>query len=314
MNGLFESQDTKFTIKTALLITLVPVTMMAMIIYSIWLLLSMNHSYFLANGFPIDSMTLEEFMNYLLQSQMDYLPYLGLFFIAVFFIGIFLAYLILRPFNQLMEICQEIKEAKGEKIKIIGLGKQKLLIKLGNFLCLYFDAQKNKKSIELPPELQKVKGPVMDFVFYFQFFCIMIILTTITVISIYIFTHQLHESIIQAAITILKAPKGMALFLSSQERVIDLIVLIPSVLSVAFYGFIAKIIISRIQGVTYAYVRDICDIANGNHGRRLTPREDDPGRQAAKAVNEVFDIYHPRPQLIKEEVVVVKGIMKPSDA
>ena len=58
--------------------------------------------------------------------------------------------------------------------------------------------------------------------------------------------------------------------------------------------FIAKLIISRVQGVTYAYVRDICEIANGNTSHRLTPREEDPGRMAAEAVNEVLDMYHSR--------------------
>ncbi len=313
MNGLFQSQDTKFTLKTALLITLVPVLMLGLIVYSVWLLLSMNHSYFLANGFPLDSLTLEDFMNYLLESQLDYLPYLGVFFISVFFIGMFLAYLILRPFYQLMEMCQEIKNAKGERIKIIGLGNQKLLIKVGNFLCQYSDAQKNKKTVEIPNELKKVNGPALDFVFYFQFFCIMSILTAITVTSIYVFTHQLHDSIIQAAFTILKAPKGMALFLSSQERVFELIVLVPSLISVVLYGFIARLIISRIQGVTYAYVRDICEIANGNTARRLTPREDDPGRQAAQAVNEVLDIYHPRLQEKAEtQADAPKGVLNSS--
>ena len=232
-------------------------------------------------------------MNYLLESQIDFIPYVGLFFITVFFIGLFLAYLILRPFYQLTEMCREIKSAKGERIKIVGLEKQKLLIKFGMFLCQYSEAQKNKKTIEIPNEL-KVDRPTMDFVFYFQFFCIMSILTSITVGSIYIFTHQLHGSIIQAAYMVLKAPKGMSLFISSQERVFDLIILVPSLISVALYAFIAKLMISRVQGVTYAYVRDICEIANGNTSRRLTPREEDPGRMAAEAVNEVLDMYHSR--------------------
>jgi hypothetical protein len=314
MNGLFESQDTKFTLKTALLITMVPVLMLGIIMYSVWLLLSMNHSYFVANGFPIDGLSLEEFMNYLLEAQLDYLPYIGLFFIGVFFIGLFLAHIILRPFGQLRKMCEEIIKAKGEKIKITGLGKQKLLIKLGDFLCLYSVAKENKKSIKIPNELEKIKGPVMDFVFYFQFFCIMIILITITVVSINIFTHQLHASIIEAAIDILKAPKGMTLFLSTQERVFELIVLIPSVLSVALYGLIARVIISRIQGVTYAYVRDICDVVSGNVARRLSPREDDPGRQAAKAVNDVLDLHHPRQQLAKEEHPQLASVLEPSRA
>ena len=196
MNGLFESQDTKFTIKTALLITIVPALMLGIIMYSVWLLLSMNHSYFVANGFPLDGLSLEDFMDYLLQSQLEYLPYIGLFFIAVFFIGLFLAHIILRPFGQLKEMCDEIIKAKGEKVKITGLGKQKMLIKLGDFLCVYSAAKESKKSIEIPIELQKVKGPVMDFVFYFQFFCIMVILTTITVICINVFVNQIQNAVL----------------------------------------------------------------------------------------------------------------------
>ncbi len=76
-----------------------------------------------------------------------------------------------------------------------------------------------------------------------------------------------------------------------------------------------RIVISKIQGVTYAYVRDICDVAQGNVTRRLSPRQDDPGRQAAVAVNDVLDMHHPRPKQDKaDQTVLHGGILKPSGA
>jgi hypothetical protein len=54
------------------------------------------------------------------------------------------------------------------------------------------------------------------------------------------------------------------------------------------------LIINKVQGVTYAYVRDICDVARGNTKRRLMPRMDDPGRETAMAVNATLDMLHPR--------------------
>jgi hypothetical protein len=294
MKGLFTTQDSKFTIKTALLVTSVPVLMIAMVVYSIWLLLSMNYSYFRASGFPLDNNSLNDFINYVVQSQIEYLPLVGLFIVAVFFIGMFLSYIILRPFAQLSEMCEEIKNAKGEKIKIIGLSKKKVLIKIGDFLCKYAEACKNNTKIEIPDEIQKIKGPVMDVVYYFQFFCIILILNLVTIGSIYIFTEQLQNAIVETAVSTLNAPKGMSVFLSSQNEVFDLIILVPSVVSCLIYVLLSRLIINKVQGVTYAYVRDICDVARGNTKRRLMPRMDDPGRETAMAVNATLDMLHPR--------------------
>lgn len=309
VKGLFASQDSKFSIRTALLVTSVPLLMIVMIAYSVWLLLAMNFSYFRANGFPLDGSSLQDFMNYLLQSQMEHAYLVGLFLIGVFMIGLFLAHIILRPFNQLIEMCHEIKEAKGEKLRIVGLGKQKLLVKLGDFLCKYTEAKKSNSSANIPAELQRVNGPAMDGVFYFQFFCIILILMSITVSSIYIFTDQLQDSILQAAISMLKSPKGMSTFLESQQEVFELIVIVPSVVSFVLYCVIAKLIISRVQGVTYAYVRDVCEVVKGNTSRRLSPRQEDPGREAAIAVNEVLDIYHPRK--LQQSNEVPEGLVAP---
>jgi hypothetical protein len=311
MNGLFSSQDSKFSLKTAFLVTAVPVLMIGVVIYSVWLLLVMNFSYFRSNGFPLDGQSLQDFTDYLLQSQIDYIPYVGLFIISVFFVGLFLAHITLRPFNQLIEMCHVLKESKGEKIRIVGLGKKKLLVKLGDFLCAYAEAKRNRGPISIPEDLVRLKGPAIDGVFYFQFFCIIMILLGVTVSSIYFFTTQLQEAIVQSAFTMLKAPKGMTTFISSQELVFDIIVLVPSVISLVSYFFIARMIITKVQGVTYAYVRDVCDVVRGNTMRRLSPRQEDPGKDAAHAVNEILDLIHPRPVKREDQKIPADAVLSP---
>jgi len=301
MNGLFKSQDSKFAIRTAFIVTLVPLIMLGIVIYSVWLLLSLNFSYFLANGIPLDEQSIDIFMDYLLKTQVDYFPYVGIFFIAVFFIGLFLSYIILRPFNELTLMCQELLQSKDEKIRIVGLEKQKLLIKLGNFLCKYYDSTKSGMPVSIPEELRIIKKPMMDYVFYFQFFCIIFILMTVASVSLYLFADHLHESIIQTAIEVLKAPKGLSTFLSSQKPLFDLIVIVPSIVGAVLYLIMSRLIIGRVQGVTFGYVRDVCEVVNGNVMRRLAPRQEDPGRQAAVAVNEVLDILYPRRKIVVHE-------------
>lgn len=309
MNGLFKSQDSKFAIRTAVMVMVVPVIMLGIVFYSFWLLISFNFSYFLANGIPLDEESRDVFVDYLLTSQIDYLPYLGLFFIGVFFLGLFLSYVILRPFNELSLMCQELIASKDQKIRIVGLEKRKHLIKLGNFLCKYYDSFKSGMPCPVPEELSGTKKPAMDYVFYFQFFCIIFILMTVGTISLYFFATQLHESIVQTAIEVLKAPKGLSKFLISQKHIYEMIVVVPSILGTTLYLIFARLIIARVQGVTFGYIRDVSEVVNGNVLRRLSPRQEDPGRQAAMAVNEVLDILHPRRKaILKEEMTTGTGL------
>jgi hypothetical protein len=300
MKDLFSSYDSRFSIRTAFLVTSVPALMLLIVMYSVWLLLSLNFSYFISNGIPLDDREIDIFMDYLMQTQIDYIPFVGLFFISVFFIGLFLSHIILRPFNELTKMCEEIIEAKDDRIKIVGMERSKLLIKLGNFISAYFHAKKNGRNVSIPDDLISVQRPVMDYVFHFQFFCLIFILMSIAIGSLYVFADQLHASIIQVAIDVLKAPKGMSKFLGSQKDAFELIVIIPSCVGVILYIFLAQFIISKIQGVTYGYVRDICEVARGNTQRRLSPRKDDPGLQSAVKLNEVLDLLHPRQVAIKQ--------------
>jgi hypothetical protein len=304
--NLFKSQDSRYTLKTAFLVTMVPLLMLAMIIYSIWLLVVFNHSYFIANGMTVLEHSREDFMFYILQSQMDYLPYLFMFFVVVFFLGMFLAYVVLRPFNQIQYMCEGLLTFSDTPVRVDGLNRQKIIIKIGQFLYDYHNAKKTKTgSASLPKDIEDIKGPALDKVFYFQFICIILILTAVTLYSVTIFTGQLYDSIVETAVVMLKAPKGMALFLSSQKDIIDLIIYVPCIVSCVLYGLISQLIIARIQGVTYAYVRDIKDVAKGNTSRRVFSRLDDPGHQAAEAINKVLDYLHP--ETVKPKIEVVEN-------
>lgn len=292
---LFSSKDSRHSLKTAFLITIVPVLMLLMVVYSIWLIMVMNHSFFVANGFPLSEESLADFFNYVFQSQIEYIPYIGLFLIVVFFVGIIVSHIILRPFHQLTQMCQDLKEGHDIKTKVSGLEKQKLLIKLGYFLSDFSKAKKDNKAVSVPDDLKKVTGPIMDKVFYFQFLCVMFIISFITITSLYIFTYQLFDSVVVSGISMLKSSssaagiKGMTYFFNSQENLIDYVIIIPSVISLILYLIIARLLISNIQSVTYAYVRDICDAASGQNSKRIRPRQDDPGKEAADAVNQVLD-------------------------
>lgn len=291
LSQLFKSQDSKYTLKTALLVTAVPLVMLALIVYSIWLLIVLNHSYFISNGFPLADESKENFILFLLGSQLDYLPYVGLFFILVFFTGVFIAYIVLRPFNQVVEMCEKSPE---ESLRSYGLNDKKAMVKLGRFICEYRLSKLKKTQLVIPVDIEKAKGPMLDLVFYFQFFILIGTLTVFTIISIYFFTLQLHDSIVTAAVTTLKASQGMRIFLASQSDVLDVTIILASILTILLYIVISRMIIGKIEGVTYGYLRDVRDVAHGLTAKRLHPRAEDPGIQASVSINKLLDQIHPK--------------------
>jgi hypothetical protein len=278
--------------------------MIGIIAYSIWLQMSMNHSYFISLGLDIPEPSRENFLDYIFNPQLDYLFYVGPFLIGVFFIGLFMGHMVLRPFNQVEKMCQNVLGGVDKNYKYEGLNSQKLLIILGHFISDFVKGKKQGKTVSVPSSLEKVNGPVMDWVFYFQFLCMMIILTVITVTAISVFTAQLHQDVIQVALTFFKKPpKGIDVFLLSQNEIIDLIILVPSLISCVLYALIARLMINKVEGVTYAYIRDVKDVARGDTQRRIRPRADDPGRNAALAINSVLDELYPRPrEEVKQEI------------
>ena len=288
MKNIFQSEDSRFALKTALLVTMVPAVMFAIALYSTWFLISINYSYFLANGIPLDKDSLNVFFDYLLKAQAEQIPFVGLFFIGVFFIGLFLSYIVLRPFNQLAENCHRLQNGRSGK-STSGLENRILMIKLTRFLEDYYEANRKKVPIAVPDNLQDLKKPPFDFVFYVQFFSIISILMGLVAGGTYYFTDQLHESMVETGISVLKSPKGFTTFLESQKHVYDLIMIVPITVGSLLYILVGKMIISNIEGTTFGYVRDIIDVANGNHERRIRSRQSDPGKQAQDAVNQLFD-------------------------
>jgi len=265
--------------------------------------MALNYSYYKSQGLIIIEPSQETFLLYIFKSQIDYLPYIGLFFIGVFFLGMFMAFLVLRPFNELQLMCKSMTTHEIKHSNLEGLNSQKLIIRLGYFLSDFISARREGKKVAMPDSLDQVKGPTMDWVFYFQFLCFMIIFTVISVTSINYFTYLLYEDLTQVALSFFnKVPKGIDTFLLTQTEIIDLIILVPSLICCISYALIARFLIMNVEGVTYAFIRDVRDVVNGNTSRRIRPRTYDPGMNAAESLNEVFDQLYPQPKNADYEI------------
>jgi hypothetical protein len=296
---LFETPDSRYFVKTALKIGFVPVFTTAMMFFSLWLYFEMNYSFFVAKGYSSQTDMKGVLIDQLMVSMIDYLPFVGIFYIATFFMGLILAHLVLRPFDQASMICRDLIEGSLPDTKFDPMSSRKIVVRAAKLFASYLmhHERNSEEKFIIPKSLQEIDGPRTDGVFYIQYGAFIFILTTATAVASYFFIQNFHEAIIESSMRLLRADNSVRTFLISHVPTLEVIVWIISAVSTICYLAIAQSLIESVQGVSYGYLRDIKEIVSGAYGKRLKPRLQDPGKLAARDFNQVLDLYFPRQQI-----------------
>lgn len=285
----FGSPDSKYFIRTAFKVLFVPLATMALAFYSLWMYLSLNFYFFTSKGFVMSGEMKEAFIDRLMNEQIDALPWIGIFLIVVYFLGLFLAHLVLRPFTIAAKICRDAIKDETTEVFVGGLSKHQLVIKTSALLVGFIRTRDN----HIPDDLNQIQKPKLDYVFYFQYTLCVLILSIITASAIYVGLHLLHDSIVATATEFIKTDQQVTSFLLNQQDLIASMGYICTAFSLSMYILIAHGVVKDVEGVSYAYLRDVKKVIGGDYGRRLQPRFVDPGAQAALALNQVLDHYFP---------------------
>lgn len=291
-NGAFKSQDSKYYLRTAFKITVIPVISFAITIYSLWIFIEMNHAFFVSNGFSAGAMFKEALVDRLFLNLADYGLYLFGFLSSVFLMGLGLSYFILRPFNHIADHVFEAIDEPDLEFEVDKLNRSNLLYQASSVLLDYIwwiFEKKDLTKFKIPKEWEKIKTPPINKIFYLHYASAIAVIAGITSIALYAFTVGLHQEIIQGAIEILEFDKAIGMFLIAQQDSLKLIYTICIGLTCVMYVFMARNIISEVEGTGYAFFRDIKKMVSGDHEKRLFPRFNDPGKKAADALNFFFN-------------------------
>lgn len=322
--GLFKSQDSKYFIKTAFKITLVPLISFSIIFYSLWNVLEMNFSFFVANGFSSGPEFKEAFVDQVLLNINDYFIYFAIIITGVFMGGLLISHLALRAFEEIEDFCQEAIEDPDAEFELnkLNLNAQKTIYKGAAAFFEYIKFLRNGSHVDgeelLPQSIINMKKPSTDKVFLFQYIAVISIITLVTNIVFYTFTNELYQEIVSAGISLLKGNQVVAKFMQSQESTLFNIYAVAMGLNIVLYLGLSKNIIKAVDGVSYAFCRDFIQILKGNHQKRIFPRFTDPGKNAANACNAyieaVFEEIGEVDEVeIEEEIVAPQRAQLPSD-
>ena len=270
---LFKSDDSKFILGTALKVALIYLVSAFLVFYLIWLVLSMNNVFFEANGYlDFDGME-SVFFDFVGARITQNFSYVVIFFILLFFAGVYLAKILLRPFKIIGDFCERAYENSNEIYNPDIFSDYKLLTRFSEFFFLYIkEARQNKelKKNVIPPSFTKVHGPSFDRVFFFHFILFISMIAISSSIFITFITSEIYNSMVELAVTTIpKSGKEVAYFLENQEFIFESIqyaaifVLVCAYLTVAFHLY------GKVSGAVFGFFSTMRSFMKGNHKARI---------------------------------------------
>jgi hypothetical protein len=304
-NNLFKTANSKFYLSTSLRVTVVPVLSLIFTSYMFWIFIQMTYVYFRSNGFGRMEVIEDAFYDYLFSQVLSYFVYLFFAIIVVFFIGYLISVLLLRPFSNIADHSRGVLKGNLEEYEVDSLNSKKVFtIFTAQFFDFIQSAIKHKKikPVHIPEKYLSVSGPTVDVVFYIQYMSILFIIAICTSVGLYMFTVDLHQSIVQLAIKHLgSGNQSVATFFTAQEYILVSIQIVSTAFMFILYIIISRSFVQQVEGVSFHFLRVMREIMRGNYNARVRLRFNDPGQESAKTFNHLLDVILPNTQKLEEE-------------
>ncbi len=309
--NFFSSNDSRFELRSSLQVVGVPIIGLAYFIMLFSQFLFSIQSFFFAMGIESEQSI---FFDYLFNQLNNQFPLLMLYFSLIFFVGSYLSILLLRPFNRIESYCHrslEHPEAYQEFV-LSGIEGKKLLTKMALHFFQFIAICRQSKVFEaqeLPVELAQVKGPKIDWVFYFQYAAVLLIIALLCGAGLYFFIVDTFEAIVTLAqqnvsANSLSQSEIISKFLTHQRDYLDLIFYSTITLISFLYILLCQYIVETINGVSFAFFRSMRQIIEGKFDTIANVRFKDPGHSAVDSFNRFLD------QVIPDHLRRLKNVPK----
>ncbi len=290
---IFTGPDSRFQLKTCLQIALAPLIAFTFTGIILWIFLNMVHIFFESNGLMVHQDLREAFFDAILEESYYIVPYMVVFTTALFFLGYYISNLLLRPFKFISDYTLKIYQSPNETFVSNTVKESKLPTSLGIKFFHYLNESRKMKKISpivIEDQYTQIDRSIFDAPFIFYYVIFLILPCAIATWGLYLFTLDMHERIVGLSLSLLKTHSySLIHFLKKQEETLDyVIILAGSILSLS-YIFVGKMIISKVNNVSYSFFKTMRDFMQGNFNARVVLKEDDPCHNYADSFNNLLE-------------------------
>lgn len=270
---LFRSDDIQFLISCGLKFSGIYLLSAIFIYYIVWILISFNNIYFESMGVGFSPELREIFFEHTLSFMYYKLPEVLGFFVLLFFAGMYIGKVLLRPFEIIGRYCLDRVAGKDVIYNPDVFSDYKLMTRFSEFFFVYTDRRLLKKTLKastIPDNFSKIRTPPFERVFFFHFTVIVFILAGFTGVFIAYFSSELRSSIVDLSLEMLSS-KGSTVgyFMEKQSFLFDSLMVSSSLIILVGYGALCFHLYSKVAGAIFGFFATMRAFMKGNFKARV---------------------------------------------
>jgi hypothetical protein len=267
----FSSEETRFIMLVGLKVSAISFCITSFVYYFLFQILRLNHAFFRAHGFP-DFAEDSPFYDYIIQEALENLPILFMFHVFLFFIGVYVGWLIMRPFRNIGEYSDKIIDDNMAIYSVDEFSAYKLLIRFSEFFFEYLRESRRKGEIvsnSIPPHFSKIHKPVPDKIFMLHFGLLLIIISISSCVFIIDNATSIFNHMVELAQKTLSNTKPLNKYFLEQMFVLDELVFLTVTLISVSYIALGFHLYNKVSGAAFGIFSTMRSFMKGNYSSRV---------------------------------------------
>ncbi len=272
LSGFFKDEEAKFRILTAVKFTLIPFGSFVLLGCLIWGILTLNLLFIEAYGKNGTSQFREAFYDSVLLATSDILPWLGVFFICLVVGGLYMANMVLRPF----QVIGRYSEAQTNQIESSYnpefFEDLRLLSRFSDFFFIKLQKLRSGElslPIEIPEIFTRIHKPVFEYNFFIQFLLFTLMSTICATAMVHIVTVDIYDGMVNLSKETLKHDNAVTYFLRSQGYIWDAIAYAVVALHTILYISFLNQLYQKVATPAFGFFATMRSFLKGNTGARV---------------------------------------------
>lgn len=269
---VFQTDVSKFRLSIAITVLAVFLIGVFLAIFQIWFLLDMNYSLLSSYDFSSKISLDEVYYDYFLREILRLTSYFSGLGLVLFFLGSYIASLLLRPFQNLADYCENAILKPNYNYSPDRFSDLRHLTRFSDYFFNYIQLSRTEKrflDVVIPSQYEGIRKPVFEKVFFFHFFLIFLIVILLTIGLLNFFTFEIHADLINLSMEYFTLPSNIKVFILKQKEQLTSLVYFSSFIMFLLYAGLAFYLYSKVSGAAFGVFATFKSYMKGHYHNRV---------------------------------------------
>ncbi len=271
LKRVFKTEDSRFVISVGLKVSGISLTITMIVYWFLFQIMRLNLAFFKAHGFPEFSEG-SPFFDHVIQEAVETIPILFVFHIFLFFLGVYLGWLILKPFKTMGDYCEDVLENANAIYRVDEFSTYSLLTRFSEIFFEYLRESRKRNVFltnSIPPQFSKVHRPVLDKIFMLHFGILLFVISISSAVFIIENSSSVYSSMVELATKTLPDQKGVSRYFGEQMFILEEIVLLTVTLITICYIMLGFHLYAKVSGAAFGIFSTMRSFMKGNRSSRV---------------------------------------------